>query len=213
MKIIAISDTHDYSLENILKGITGDVLVIAGDITMSGTRRQLKAFAEELKAVRSQFKRVVWIGGNHDRLLEIRPLFAKAIAKYTNSDYLNRTGIVIDGVKFWGDPGTPDLPSWAFSYPRVTNRWDAIPDDTDVLVTHSPCYGILDSAPASRHSDLGLMHYGCYQLRTAVLREVKPKIHIHGHIHHSHGSLKIEGTRFYNVAICDEDYEGFAFSS
>ena len=51
-----------------------------------------------------------------------------------------------------------------------------IPWDIDVLVSHGPPFGILDTAPISG------LHEGCRELSDAVVR-VSPKLHVFGHIH------------------------------
>lgn len=61
--------------------------------------------------------------------------------------------------------------------------WDAIPSDVDLLVTHGPPYGILDVNSEHKHS-------GSQDLRGKVLK-IKPKYHVFGHIHESHGMNKI----------------------
>ena len=84
----------------------------------------------------------------------------------------------IDGVKFWGSPWQPAFYDWAFNVPRgrqLAEMWALIPDDTDVLITHTPPYGILDQV---ENGEL----VGCEDLREALLR-VKPKLHVFGHIH------------------------------
>ena len=49
-------------------------------------------------------------------------------------------------------------------------------------------------------------HVGCSDLLKKV-QEVKPDIHVCGHIHvHGHSQLHRDGTSFYNVSICDEQY-------
>ncbi|KAL1840142.1 hypothetical protein VTJ49DRAFT_758 [Mycothermus thermophilus] len=64
----------------------------------------------------------------------------------------------------------------ALSYPRHRHPWHRrIPDETDVLVTHTP--------PA-HHLDLGL---GCAGLLDEVWR-VKPRLHVFGHVHRAHGT-------------------------
>ena len=74
----------------------------------------------------------------------------------------------------------------------------AIPDDTDVLVTHTPPYGILDRD--------GSILYGSRVLLGRV-RVVRPRLHLFGHIHKSHGALSDGVTVFSNAAIMDEGYD------
>lgn len=74
----------------------------------------------------------------------------------------------------------------------------AIPDDTDVLVTHTPPYGILDRD--------GSILYGSRVLLERV-RTIRPRLHLFGHIHKAHGTTNDEVTIFSNAAIMDEGYD------
>ena len=60
--------------------------------------------------------------------------------------------------------------------------WKLIPDDTDILITHGPPYGHGDKI-ATKNLD----HVGCKSLYEEVISRIKPKFHIFGHIHESHG--------------------------
>lgn len=70
----------------------------------------------------------------------------------------------------------------------------AIPTGVDVLVTHTPPFGILD-LPTS-----GSVNLGCKHL-LAELKRIQPRYHIFGHVHASHGRLIEGGTEFVNAAI------------
>ena len=74
----------------------------------------------------------------------------------------------------------------------------AIPEDTDVLVTHAPPYGILDRD--------GSILYGSRELLEKV-RAIRPRLHLFGHIHKSHGTTSDGVTVFSNAAIMDEGYD------
>jgi len=90
--------------------------------------------------------------------------------------------VIIEGVKFYGSPWQPRFFDWAFNLDRgeeIKKKWDLIPMDTDVLITHGPPYGILDLTHEGEK-------VGCEELMKAVLR-VQPKIHIFGHIHEAYG--------------------------
>lgn len=56
------------------------------------------------------------------------------------------------------------------------SKWDMIPSDTDILVTHTPPVG---------HGDLCCtgVRAGCVELLSTVQNRVKPKYHVFGHIH------------------------------
>jgi len=99
--------------------------------------------------------------------------------------YLENSGVEIDGVKFWGSPWQPEFFNWAFNLPRgrrLAEIWALIPDDTEVLITHTPPYGILDRVDSGEH-------VGCEDLRRALQR-VKPKVHVFGHIHEDRGVVE-----------------------
>ena len=83
---------------------------------------------------------------------------------------------------------------------RQTRNYAGIPADTEVLITHCPPYGILDF-------DDGI-NYGSKELLMRV-EEIKPRLHLFGHIHKQHGVRKDGLTIFSNGAIMNEDYANF----
>jgi Icc-related predicted phosphoesterase len=103
-------------------------------------------------------------------------------------------------VRTIGSPVTP-LYGGAFGLSSAEDRsqlYAQIPEDTDILVTHGPPFGILDSAP---HSG---MHSGCRELLEAVMR-VRPKLHVFGHVHGAYGILQTHQTMFVNAALLGTD--------
>ncbi len=73
-----------------------------------------------------------------------------------------------------------------------------MPNDTDVLITHSPPFGILDK-PRTGHS------VGCPFLRSRIA-QVVPKINCFGHVHASAGQMELSGTMFVNASVVNSDY-------
>lgn len=104
---------------------------------------------------------------------------------------------------FWGSPWAVKYQNWAFGLPgsRAAKEWAKLPSGIDVLITHGPAAGILDTV-RNKYAD----HLGCIGLRH-WLRNHNPKLHVFGHIHDSHGQVEIDGTLHVNAAICDEDYK------
>ncbi len=76
-----------------------------------------------------------------------------------------------------------------------------IPSDTDVLITHSPAYGILDFDDN--------INYGDEQLLSKIM-EIHPRLHLFGHIHAQHGTATEQGITFSNAAIMNADYTNLA---
>jgi len=142
----------------------------------------------------------VCIGGNHDWAFDLQPaLAAKLIPEGIH--YLQDSGCVLDGVKYWGSPVQPEFLGWAFNKrrgPEIDQHWQQIPSDTDVVVTHGPCYGKLDRVGNGEH-------VGCEMLLRR-LETIRPKLHICGHIHSGYGTAILGPTRMINAAICTEDY-------
>lgn len=190
MLIHAISDLHGHLPD--LPG--GDLLIIAGDLTYSGTKGELKMLDSWLGNLK--YKEIVVIAGNHDTYLTLGG------NPFKNAHYLINSGVKLFGLYIWGSPFTPKFGSWGFMKQRGEQMraiWNQIPDHTDILVTHGPAHGILDK---NNHEE----HCGCLELRH-VIDSIKPKYHFFGHIHESYG-YHFEGeTNFYNCAYCDENNE------
>lgn len=192
MRIVAISDTHNRHDELILPD--GDVLIHSGDATIQGTSPEIHEFAMWWNKQKYKYK--VFVPGNHDWGFQIRrQLSSTLIANLVDE------GREIEGLKVWGAPWQPNYYDWAFNLARgkdIAAHWDLIPEDTDILVTHGPPHGILDENSSGLCS-------GCYDLRSKVA-QIKPKLHIFGHIHEGYGEIRLDGTHFVNASACDRTY-------
>ncbi|HRI65369.1 MAG TPA: metallophosphatase domain-containing protein [Polyangium sp.] len=196
MRLVLLSDTHRMHDRIVIP--EGDVLIHAGDFCGHGTRNQALAFAQFFRALPHRHK--VVIAGNHDRCLELEPELGKEI--FTDCHYLFDSGVEIEGLKFWGSPWQPWFLDWAFNLPRgpaLRAKWDLIPENTDVLITHGPPMGILDRTFSGEP-------VGCADLREVVDR-IGPRLHVFGHIHEGHGQLVLGKTRFVNASICTLSYD------
>jgi len=196
MKLVIISDTHGMH-RDMGKIPDGDVLIHAGDMTNVGELQQVDDFNSWLWTL--PHKNKIVIAGNHDWCFERDR--ARAEKMLTNCTYLQDDYTVIDGVKFWGGPWQPEFCNWAFNAKRrkLREQWDLIPDDTDVLITHGPPFGVLDKTL------IGSANVGCEELEFA-LRRVKPKVHIFGHIHEDFGMVERKGITYVNGSTCDFRY-------
>ena len=188
MRIVCVSDTHGYHRRTEIP--PGDILVHAGDITQHGTLEDVEFFNEWLGTL--PHARKVVICGNHDWCFQERP--AEARARITNATYLEDSGCAIAGLAFYGSPWTPLFFDWAFmlSEPGLAAKWALIPNGLDVLVTHGPAHGILDMTNRGEPA-------GSLTLFDRV-REVKPRLHVFGHIHEAAGRSDIDGTVFLNAS-------------
>jgi len=208
MRIVCISDTHlqqDFSIP------AGDVLIHAGDGTSLGTQREVTRWLSWIDA--QPHRKKIVVAGNHDFLFERDPELI-ALLMPDSIDYLKDSGTRFRGVKFWGSPWQPAFNNWAFNLPRgheLRAKWDLIPNGTDVLITHSPPHGVLDQVfprPSGwdPEGSSGSGPLGCEELAIRA-RDLRPKLHIFGHIHDSYG-VEVHGeTTFVNACICNEDYK------
>lgn len=199
MRVVFISDTH-----GLHRGLTipdGDVVVHCGDATNIGEEREVRAFLGWFS--RLPHKRKLFIAGNHDWLFEKE--IGRALSLIPPGvEYLQDSGVVIDGVRFWGSPWQPEFCGWAFNLPRgdaLANKWATIPDDTDVLITHGPPQGIGDTI---RPGGLSL---GCAQLAARLQQLPRLQVHAYGHIHGGYGAHERGAVRFLNASVCNEAYE------
>lgn len=194
MKIVLISDTH--GLFDKVDVPDGDVLIHCGDITSSGALSELARFNDQLRKLPHKHKLV--IGGNHDTMLQKKPQEARALLDAAT--YLEDEEIVIDGVRFYGTPWQPEYLCMAFNLPQegeeLQKKWDAIPDDTHVLITHCPPHGILDNLA-------GYGPLGCKLLRERLKWLPELRLHCFGHIHPCYGMNQWLSDRvtFVNAAL------------
>lgn len=192
MKIVCISDTHNF--HNQLTIPDGDMLIHAGDATVYGKISEVAAFAEWFNGLPHKHK--IFVAGNHDWLYEKDPYLAKTFVPNLLDNLIE-----IEGLKIYGSSWNPWFYDWAFNLHRgepLAEKWALIPDEVDILVTHSPPYGIGDAVNG--------VGQGCEELRKVVDR-IRPKVNVFGHIHEGYGTVELNGTFFVNASICDGAYQ------
>jgi Icc-related predicted phosphoesterase len=195
IRLVAISDTH--GLHRHLTIPDGDILIHAGDITGHGQMEQVADFNDWLGTLPHRHKIV--IAGNHDFCFEDQP--EETAALLTNCIYLFDEAITLDGLYFYGSPWQPWFFDWAFNLrrgPEIRAKWELIPPETDVLITHGPPLGYGD---LTSHGEC----VGCADLLESV-RQKRPKLHIFGHIHEGYGMMQNEHTTFINASSCNLQY-------
>lgn len=200
MRIVCISDTH--GRHDLIEVPSGDILIHAGDATMSGRVDEIARFNHWLGQLPHPHK--LLIAGNHDWLFEREPALAESLI--SNAVYLRDSAVRVEGLKFYGSPWQPRFMDWAFNLargPELKSKWDLIPEDTDVLITHGPPHGLLDLVP--RELTCAHERTGCEELLLAVER-IKPRLHVFGHIHEGYGVARRASTTFVNACICDAAY-------
>lgn len=209
MRICFISDTHGY--EEAVKVPDCDILVHCGDNTNYGEPWEFQKFITWFGNQKPKHK--IFINGNHEVMVwkqgQAKDMVRRHNAMYmTNLHYLEEEAVEVEGLKFWGTPYTPEFFDWAYMYNREdgARRYMGVPNDVDVLITHGPPAGVLDNVqPFGRYDRV---HAGCDYLMEKV-KEIKPKVHAFGHIHHTYGWKKFKApfqTLFVNAATCNARY-------
>lgn len=220
MIIDCISDMHGSFPE--VQG--GDLLILAGDHLINHSVQATINFRNWLEKVAPLYRKVVLIGGNHDKWLEESDDFFKTWwdGEEFNVVYLRDSeteilttapGLDMKFLKIYGSPWTKwfeGINPLCAHFTKKTEeelkeKWDLIPEDVDILITHSPPYGILDvTRPTSKR---GLGSQGSVWLMP--FKFPKLKLHVFGHIHESYGVSEPEGDApiFVNAAHMNRDYE------
>lgn len=193
VRIVVISDTHGWHEE--LDVQSGDVLIHCGDFEdlFAGDAGMLDRADAWL--ARQNFEKILCTGGNHDRELERRVRTGQQ--PLAHAHFLQESGLTIHGLKFWGAPWVPMLDGHAFfaEDKKLETAWSRIPEDVDVLITHTPPAGVLDRSS-------GEASLGCPFL-TDALQRVKPRLHCFGHVHAAAGREDRDGTTFVNATSVD----------
>jgi predicted phosphodiesterase len=224
MRIVCISDTH-----TLHKGMThelpqGDVLIHAGDISNRGGEKDVTQFIHWFQNIQG-FDSKIFISGNHDFCFErinephhkgdynwLSNLMGPQNLAQSDVYYLEDNFMIIERpefsrpLKIYGSPWQPEFYHWAFNLPRMgqelNEKWNNIPIDTDILITHGPPNGFGDLVNNWRQPN---MNVGCELLRSKI-EELNPILNVFGHIHEGYGVYNNGKTTFVNASICTPDY-------
>lgn len=214
MKILATSDTHFKVDINKTDGkgrwFPNDpniVFIHAGDLMTSGYESEWYNTIKWLGNLPYKNKYIIF--GNHDfhptlypgpALQEMRRIGVTVVGLPGNPNYTSVT--LPNGMKMLGLPYVLNLPRWANNIEEddLVLHLEEMKKrgPYDIVVSHSPAFGILDKIAPKVH--LGIKSYRKF------LTSMQPKIWIAGHFHNNYGKREIEGCKFYNVAMCDNDY-------
>ncbi|KAJ6469432.1 Metallo-dependent phosphatase-like protein, partial [Mycena sanguinolenta] len=204
-RFVLLSDTH----AGIFPVPDGDVLLHSGDLTRSGTFRDLSRTMEWLYALPHPVK--IIIAGNRDFGLDRawynenwkktgrngKPAPPEPISELLTGPRAVAANIIYLGeeeYKFrvrpegreWSVYGSPLSPNFrsrvrAFGYDELDAEGvvSAFPK-TDILLTHGPPYNLLDITKTDARA-------GCPAL-AAHLATLRPRLHVFGHIHEARGA-------------------------
>ena len=213
MKILHISDTHGFHSrfpDEKFKDI--DIVIHSGDCSnyKDAYRNAIEVadFIEWYKNVPVKYK--IYVAGNHDTSIE-RKRITKEDFEVNGIIYLENSFVNINGVKFYGTPVTPSFNDWAFMKARDKTHkvWEAIPEDTRVLIVHGPPKGIRDLS-FDRDGKLEFCGDNALMKRCISLQNTL-KFVCFGHIHNMDGvynqgisTFSMTQTVFSNAACVDD---------
>ncbi|ESO91941.1 hypothetical protein LOTGIDRAFT_121668 [Lottia gigantea] len=228
IRFVCISDTHtvlektpDYHLP------PGDVLIHAGDFSNIGRPNEIQRFNTYLGTL--PYKVKIVIAGNHDmtfdaemvenhrarmfhsfcittavledKLKEYNISSVKELLK--NCIYLEDQELTLCGIKFYGTPWQPEFGGWGFNLKRgreCLDKWNLIPDNTDILISHGPPIGYGDKC-------FGENRAGCVELLSTIQKRVQPK-YLVIYFHQSSYGVTTDGrTTYINASTCTLRYK------
>ncbi|MDQ8203354.1 metallophosphatase domain-containing protein [Pelagicoccus sp. SDUM812003] len=189
MKIVALSDTHFSALPK--RRLEGDILIHAGDFYDSCDQSDIDLVQLNRWFADQDFKEKIYVPGNHDY-----PVFrswSRNETKLTEAKLLVDRSLAFEGYRIYGSPWVPNC-GMAFEIDEedIFEKWEAIPNDTDILITHMPPRYILDSVPH-------IGNLGCPDLQARVF-QFRPKVHVFGHVHACFGCARLECITFANAS-------------
>lgn len=180
MIIDCISDLHGHYPK--LDG--GDLLIIAGDLTSSDSGLEHLDFIKWL--CEQKYEKKVFILGSHDNYVS----FNDPVEDARGFSYLCDSGTEFGGLKIWGSPWTTKFPGinphcCAFTVDTdkdLQKKYDLIPEDTDILITHNPPISVLDKTIDNKF-------VGSLSLSIQIGSLQNLKLHVFGHVHESYGKI------------------------
>eukprot|EP01084_Bolivina_argentea_P160294 279161_1 len=195
----------------------------------------------ELDIKDRKYKHLICIAGNHEMTFDLKWYNGfgtdakrrhKDIKQLPNAEtikslildskywiYLEDSCINLYGLNIYGSPWQPCFFNWAFQLNRgeeLKNKWNLIPNDTNILITHGPpfCHGdkrfSLKSLKSERAKGKDNREYlGDEDLMNRVKEINNIDYHIFGHVHLGVGCTIQKGikTTFINASSVDGAYQ------
>ncbi len=192
MKFLCISDTHNE--HNGLLLPPADVIIHAGDATTHGTEEECIAFLDWFRALDYEYK--IYVPGNHDKWI----IRHNQEMDLSGLNVLFHDEMMINGIRIIGTCQKDE---------RVLERFTFAPNPS-ILITHYPPKRILDSVDAGTKNykaTNGFPEFLGNRTISDLVSQLKPAVHIFGHVHEWGGHDVVLGsTHYFNVAVFDEYY-------
>lgn len=219
IRVVCISDTHTHIPSEVPDG---DLLIHAGDMTNTGSVEEIQAQIDWLSSLPhseivvisgnhdtyldprtrpslSAAQRGNGLDWGRVHYLQHK-LLTLAITPQDPPSADSRTPLLGSSearrLRIYGAPQIPACGSMsvhAFQYARGSDAWsETVPEDVDILVTHTP---------PKYHLDLALPNaLGCEHLLKEV-RRVRPALHVFGHVHWGAGREVVHWDRAHEAYV------------
>jgi|WetSurMetagenome_2_1015567.scaffolds.fasta_scaffold39902_3 Icc-related predicted phosphoesterase len=223
MDITCVSDLHG----NFPQFEGGDLLIVAGDLTACDKLTEYLQFNDWLNEQKYKMA-IVIAGNHDNKIQnsnlkwipfrkELKPIIIRYLCDSSTEfeykepvrnpfDRNDKSFVYKKMLKIYGSPWTLRFPGenphcLAFTCEteeELAEHWIKIPKGIDVLIVHSPPYGILD--------EVGGRNVGSVSLLKKIEENQIPLI-IFGHVHENGGSItQLNLNTFVNASIVDERY-------
>lgn len=214
VRIIHMSNTHNHLNRTASRNFfpEGDILIHSGGFTLDGTEEEYAQFDAWLGSVKDIYHyRVIVAGLNDVKQCGNDWDFVRANLRNATHVLCHSEAVVL-GLRIYGNPW-----HWAhesnyavkLGAPSSTSgRFDDIPEGTNILVTHGPAYGKLDTVVSNtasvKDSQGEKVHSGSRELEEAI-RHVRPGLHLHGLCAEARGVVSPHGYSplTINSCMCD----------
>lgn len=236
--MLAISDTHgNFSATEIMNFIKRrkmkfHVLMFCGDVTSNEDTKQqkanlenkiisldkqttsMKSFVQEMKILDKVFDYIFIVFGNHDGRYGNnwdQTVVQNWFSGTKNIHILNNGSYTIDLNRYQHlkDKKDKKLKFYGLSYAeKDQSKYQVIPNDTNILMTHVPPRGILAAK-------LPIVKIRSSKGLKKRIKEISKygnlKLHVFGHAHSHSGKIKtkrrIPGVIFHNAAVKNNNFE------
>lgn len=204
MKLCVISDTHN----QLPKIDPVDILIHAGDFTLSGRSDEHKEFMQAFSEMPATYK--YFILGNHDMsFLDRKRENLKTCEKLGiifAPGYAYHKGLSISFLHWDNAYYNYGFHKWIGSHFLKERQkiYNTIREQTRILVTHHPAYLTLDKVQTPRLGEDA--HVGCHILQKHLYELPDIEYHLHGHIHEAYGRSIHNDITSINASQLDRSY-------
>lgn len=174
-----VSDSHQRHQEYVLTPV--DIIIHSGDESNQKdsilNSLEFDEFIDWYKNYPATYK--ILVPGNHSSYIFDNLGWCKKLCKNLGIILLVDELIEIEELSIFGTPYTHDFGNWVYTLPKdAIGRRCANYPPCDILVTHGPPRGVLDSSPMDQENcgERGQLKY---------CQKYNPLIHMFGHIHSS----------------------------